>query len=168
MQDETKRDLVKSGSGLVGALLEELIVHRQRIDVLEQRKEAELEVARVRSSQSDDTEDDAGESAVSADAASPSAETTSTDDRLAATPAEIEEALDELIEDEMCDVCRELLVALKERPAKEQVRGVMEYGTFKQNLSDGAGVDELKATIRETTILHDIFQEKYTGPGAEA
>lgn len=168
MDENTKRELIQNGSGLVGKLLKEMMEHRNRINVLEEKKDAELELARTKM---EHEEVGAGSTV---DAATDTAETQrrpedgDVEGQVGATPAEIEEALDELIEEEMCDVCQELLIALKERPPKEQVRGVMEYGTFKRNLSDRAGVEELKETIRETEVLHDIFRQNFAGGGAGA
>jgi hypothetical protein len=167
MHEETKREVIQEGSNLLGSILKELLVHRNRVNVLEQQKEKELELAEARDrAAARHDEPSPGDQRhhqepVETGVASP-------EQRVhAATPSEIEAALDELIEEEMCEVCRELLVALKERPARQQVRGVMEYGTFKSDLSEGAGVEELKATIRQTDVLHDVFQEKYTSQGTQ-
>lgn len=168
MHEETTRELIENGSSLVGTLLKEMLIHRNKVQVMEQRKENELELAKARAEHGQQRQEAQMRPSEPDEPAPPTDGVQAPHEPVSATPAEIEEALDELIEDEMCDVCRELLIALKERPAKQQVKGVMEYGTFKQNLDDGAGVEQLKETIRETTILHDIFQQKYTGQGAQA
>lgn len=165
MHDETKRQLIESGTKAAGTLLNELLVHRNQIEVLEAEKEKELELAKTRAQHTGGHEADSAHADQQATRVPASNGVGQPADPVEATPAEIEQALDELIEEEMCSVCRELLIALKDRPTRDQVRGIMEYGTFKHNLDDGAGVDQLKELIRETDVLHEIFQEKYNPGG---
>lgn len=168
MHEQTKRDLLESGTGAVASLLKEMMVHRNQIEVLEKQKEKEMELAKARAEAREANDGGNGSDTSLPDAATASNAGASQDSQVSATPGEIEAALDELIDEEMCSVCRDLLVELKERPPREQVRGIMEYGTFKSNLDDGAGVEELKETIKQTDVLHSVFQEKYTGTGADA
>lgn len=160
--------MIESGTGVVGSLLKELLVHRNRVEVLEQQKQKELELAQARSqienggtnphlSADNPTELPSSSEGVGAGA-----------EPVEATPAEVESAIDELIDEEMCSTCVELLEGLKERPPREQVRGIMEYGTFKHNLDGGAGVEEMKSVIEETDVLQSVFRERFTGPAPEA
>lgn len=160
--------MIEGGTSLASTLLKELLVHRNQINVLEAEKEKEVEVAKARAKHGQQPQPSESPSPPSNASGSQSGQMRRVDEQVDATPAEIENALDQLIDEEMCAVCRELLVELKERPTEQQVRGIMEYGTFKHNLDDGAGVEELKSVIRETDVLHSIFQEKYTGAGGQA
>lgn len=163
MHQDTKRELIEQGTGVVGSLLKEMLVHRNEIEVLREQKEKEVELAKARSEASQDTGDERTDSHQPAQGQVPSEPQGDSPGVVQATPGQIEDALDELIEEEMCSICRELLIALKERPTSEQVRGIMEYGTFKKELGDGAGVEELKALLKETDVLQSIFQEKFNG-----
>lgn len=168
IHEDTKREIIEGGTGLASSLLKEIMVHRNQVEVLEKEKEKEVEVAKARAKhqsgrpQQQQPEENSPAPATTHDTLE------RVDGQMQATPNEIEDALDDLIDEEMCSVCRDLLVALKDRPTHEQVRGIMEYGTFKQNLDDGAGVDQLKSLIRETDVLQSVFQEKYTGMGNQA
>lgn len=168
MHEDTVRDLIDNGSTMLGSLLKEMLVHRNEIEILEAEKEKEVEVAQARERATESADGEAGGTGTNREPQVRPQEGVSTGGQMTATPAEIEQAIDELMAEEMCQICRELLAALKERPTRQQIRGVMEYGTFKHNLSDGADVEELKQVIRETDVLHDIFQQKYTGQGAQS
>lgn len=163
MNDSTKQELIESLTGGAGALLKELLVHRNRVDMMEQKKDAEIELAQARAQARS-----GGGSEVTGLSREPQMMPADEgieagDPQMTATPSEVEEALDELIAEEMCSVCKEVLQGLKERPTHEQVRGIMEYGTFKENLDSGAGVEEMKEVLRETTVLQSVFREKFTG-----
>lgn len=152
MHDETKATLVENTFGALGAVVKERLIHRNRMDRLEAEKEHDLEIARIRQGLSADEE--AQQETID--------EVTTAPDP---TPAEIEAAIDELIAEEMCAVCQELLRGLKARSPREQVRGVMEYGTFKKELDSDAGIDELKALIAETEVLHAVLEENLSPGG---
>lgn len=168
MHRETMRELIESGTGVLGSLLKEMLVHRNQVEILETRKEHDKELAQIRQQAQNPSRDTSSSSTDSDGGGSVSSAPLSESGRLQATPGEIEAALDELIDEEMCAVCKDLLVGLKERPTRQQVRGIMEYGTFKQNLDDGAGVEELKAQLRQTDVLQSVFQETFTGQPANA
>lgn len=165
MHESTKRELIEQGTGVVGSLLKEMLVHKNQVEVMREQKEKEIEVARARAK----AQENAGNGGVSGHDHHPEPSQQNHDDQTQgvtqATPAEIEAALDELIDEEMCSVCQQLLVALKDKPTEEQIHGIMEYGTFKKELGDGANVEELKALLRETDVLQSIFQEKFNGAG---
>lgn len=167
MHEETIRDLIENGTGVVGSLLKEMMVHRNRIDVLEQQKEKELELARTRNQVEQQVNGGGGQPQTQPQPQTGGGQVSAADGAMHATPAEVEAALDELIDEEMCATCKELLEALKERPARQQVRGIMEYGTFKHNLDGGAGVEEMKEVLRETDVLQDVFRERFTAAGQE-
>lgn len=163
MHQDTKRELIENGTGIVGSLLKEMLVHHNQIEVMREQKEKEIELAQAQAEAEQRAKANAETSDISLSDDGPDEPTRSSSGVMQATPGQVEEALDELIDEEMCSVCKELLVALKERPVQEQVRGIMEYGTFKKELGDGANVEQLKSLLRETTVLQDIFQEKFNG-----
>lgn len=166
MHQDTKRDLIENGAGAIASLLKDVLVHQSKMDAQTELKEKELELARLRANA------DSPDNAATGDTqATPSSEVQVTEgvaanEPVTATPAEIDAAIDELIAEEMCAVCQDLLHGLKDRPVAEQVRGIKEYGSFKRELADDADVEQLKAVIQETDVLHAIFQEKFTGPAA--
>lgn len=146
MHQDTMRELIESGSSALGSLAKEMLVHRNRVDAIETRKDKEIELARVKN----ETEND-----------EPEFDLEGGDDLgVSGLPeAEIEAAIDELIEEETCSSCQQLLRGLKERGPRQQARGLVEYGEFKRSLSDGADAEELKETLRETVVLHSVFEE---------
>ena len=73
--------------------------------------------------------------------------------------SETVEALDQLREEETCEMCQNLLDALATRPTDEQVRGVKEYGRFKQALeSDSGNAEEV---LMETDVLNSVIQDEF-------
>lgn len=152
MHDETKGAIVENTFGTLGAIVKDRLIHRNRMDRLEAEKEHDMEIARIR--QGLTTDEEAVQETV--DEVSTATEP---------TPAEIEAAIDELIAEEMCAVCQELLRGLKQRTPQEQVRGIFEYGRFKDSLDQDAGVDELKALIAQTEVLHAVLEENLSPGG---
>lgn len=151
MHKDTISDLIEHGTSAVGSVLKEQLVHRKEMDRMEAQKDKEIEIAKIRNqSRNDDTTEEVVEAVNNPD------ETP--------TETEMEAAIDELIDNEMCAVCQDLLRGLKERSPKEQVIGLTEYGEFKRSLSDEAGVDELKAEINQTTVLKKVLEENLRAP----
>lgn len=151
MHRETISSLIESGSGAVGAFLKEVLVHRKEMDRLEHQKEKEIELAKVRSQAAADDDTQETVEAVTQTQGTPPA-------------AEIEAAIDELMADETCSVCRELLEGLKDRPPREQVIGVAEYGTFKRELSGDADVADLRDYLEHTQVLLPVLEEHLSAP----
>lgn len=151
MHDETMRELIEGGTAIAGSLAKEMLVHRSEMSRMEAQKERDLELARIRQEAAHEHEPEPSppEPAMGVSGM---------------TPSETEAAIDELIAEEQCSVCKQLLEHLKERGPHQQIRGVMEYGQFKKELSEGAGVEELKSLLRETVVLHSIFEEDIRGP----
>lgn len=150
MHEETMRELIEGGTTALGSLAKEMLLHRHNMEAIETRKEKEIELAKA---QQRPTGHGHGEPAG--------------DDRVMGVSAmpegDVAAAIDELIAEETCGTCQRLLEALKDRGPHQQVRGVMEYGQFKRELSEGAGVDELRDTLRDTIVLHSIFEEDIRG-----
>lgn len=151
IHDQTKASIIESTANTVGAFLKEVFVHRKNMEQMEAQKEHDVELARIRANaaREDDTEEIVEE--VTEAAAEP-------------TAAEIEAAIDDLIDQEMCAVCQDLLRGLKQRPPREQLQGVFEYGQFKDSLSQDAGIDELKDFIAQTEVLHAVLEENLRAP----
>lgn len=152
MHRETVRELIEASATAGGTLLKEVFVHRKEMEQLEAQHETQVELARLRNQEQ---ESDDG------------TETDNPEQERPGSPqpdvAGIEAEIDELMAEEMCAVCRELLRSLKDRPPRQQIRGVKEYGEFKQELSDNADAEDLRALLRETVVLHSIFEENLNG-----
>lgn len=153
MHDETKSTLIENGASIVGSLVKDRVVHRRNLEKMEMQKEKELELARLRNEKAPDP----GEN-ITPDRGERESRTIQN-----ASPQEVSAAIDELIHDEECAVCRELLEALKGRPPREQVRGIMEFGTFKRELAGDGDVDQLRASLQETDVLRVVMQEDVMG-----
>lgn len=121
------------------------------MDQMEAQKEHDVELARVRADAAQGDETEAIVEEVTEAPTEP-------------TAAEVEAAIDDLIAQEMCAVCQDLLRGLKQRPTREQVIGVMEYGSFKKELDSEAGIDELKDLIAQTEVLHAVLEENLRAP----
>lgn len=152
MQPETVSSLIEHGASAIGALLKEELVHRHRMEGQAKQKEKEIELAKIQQEVAQER------------SAQPEPEPVEAPDP-GATPAEVSHALDQLIAEEMCSTCQQLLRGLKDRPVDQQVRGIMEYGQFKRELSDEAGVDELRALIQRTTVLKSVLEENLRPAG---
>lgn len=152
MHESTIREIVDSGATAAGALAKEVLVHRKEMDRIEAEKKAQIELVEARKRAQDDTEDTDDDETRLERPGTPQP-----------TADEIEAEIEELMAEEMCAICRELLRALKDRPPAEQIRGVKEYGEFKNRLSSDADAEELRAVLRETVVLHSIFEENLNG-----
>lgn len=146
MHEETIRELVDSCVSIFGTLAKEEFIHRKRVDMEQERRETQLELAKARersqeASPTDTTPEPAGREQLTSGDVDPS------------------EEIDRLMQEETCSTCRQLLSGLKGRPLNEQIRGIMEYGQFKRDLADGANVDELKEALRQTQVLKTVFEE---------
>lgn len=168
MDDSTKREFVEQGASVAGALIKQMVTHRNQVEVMERKKDKEIELAEVKQKHQPEPTGDDGQQSQPTPQNHQEAAQDVQESIESATPKEIESAIDKLIDEEMCSVCRDLLIELKKRTAEKQVRGLMEYGEFKGNLSSGADADELKQTLRETDVLYAIFQEKYTAQEKQA
>lgn len=158
MHESTIREIIDGVFGLGATLAKEEMVHKKQRERLELQQDHELELAKIRHEGEDATGQDTTE-AVQASVGEQS---------VTATPAEIEAAIDDLIAEEKCATCKDLLRGLKERPTPEQIRGIMEYGTFKDRLSANADVEELKALINDTEVLQAVMHEDLMGARREA
>lgn len=148
MHRETISSLIDSGAGAVGAFLKEAFVHQKEMERMEAEKDKQIELARIRNQNGNPERREEVVESVTEHEGEP-------------TAAEMQEAIDELIEAEDCSVCQQLLVGLKELPVRDQVIGVMEYGTFKNRLDQEADVDELKAEIEKTEVLERVLERQF-------
>lgn len=146
VHDDTLRELVDGGTSIVGSLVKDMLIRRQEREAMEARMDKEIELAetRARVDRQDDQPEQREPVAHAADSS---------------TDLTVAEVIDELIERETCSTCTSLLEGLKERPVREQLIGLEEYGEFKGKLSDGAGAEELRELLRETDVLQTVFQE---------
>lgn len=150
VHSDTLRELVDGGTSIVGSLIKDMLVRRQETAAMEARMDKEIELAEARAS--------AQQQARAATPPEPESPPVHPDHDLTAA-----EVIDELIDTETCSTCVQLLEGLKERPPREQILGLEEYGEFKGRLSDGADADELRELLRETAVLKTVFQEDIRG-----
>lgn len=150
VHEDTIRDIIDACASIAGSLGKEMVVHRNRMEATEARLDKEIELARAQQRAVDHRH--------TPEPSPPAGPGVS-----GLTQQDSQAAIDELIAEEQCSVCRDLLEALKDRPLREQLRGVKEYGEFKSSLSEGADVAELKAVLRKTTVLKSIFEEDLRG-----
>lgn len=151
MHEQTRQELVKNAIGLCRELGRDLASYVATTRRLEKEHELDRKVleARERAGENGDTP------------ASTSAPPEPREPAGAPTPsaAEIETEIDELIAEETCGTCRSILQTLKERPPREQVRGLKEYGQWMGQINDNADGEELRETLRETVVLHSIIEQ---------
>lgn len=150
VHEDTLRDIVDGGATIVGSLVKDMLIRRQERGAMEARMDKEIELAETRA-RLNRQEARRGQSEAESPPVHPDHDLTAA------------EVIDELIERETCSTCISLLEGLKERPPREQLLGLEEYGEFKGKLSDGADVEELKELLRETEVLQDIFHEDIRG-----
>jgi hypothetical protein len=59
------------------------------------------------------------------------------------------------MDDETCELCLQILDALRARPIEEQVRGVRELATLKREADTGADPAELAAVMDDFEVIDD-------------
>lgn len=151
MREETLGEVINGIASIGGSLLKDTIINRQRRDARIQQMDKEIELAQARE-QARQTQPQAVAPQPGPDSDMPGPNESAAD------------AIDGLMAEEQCSTCRQLLSALKDRPVEDQLRGIMEYGEFKRELSNGADVDQLKEVLRQTTVLKSVFEEDIRGP----
>lgn len=149
MHDQTKAELVDGGTSLIGTLLKDLLTRRTQREQMEQRKEMEVELAKVRQEHAPDDDDQP------ADAVQPAQNSRGEP----AVTQELRAAFEELKANEECSTCRQLLEPIAELPPRQQLHALTEYGRFKQAMEGGADKDELEAIIRDSDTLSAMFNE---------
>jgi len=74
---------------------------------------------------------------------------------------EFSESVDDLIEDEDCDLCARLLEGVKDIDPRNRPRALAEYGRFKQSTADTDDVEEIRAEIEEMTVLREVMVSEF-------
>lgn len=171
MQSDTRRKLLTTSEKVGMRVLEYYLSIRERKKITELDKD----LVEARSNANNDRSEDSGESSGGStpDTGNQEQPVASSEpvggagskgrESQGATETEIDSEIDELIEEDWCSLCQNLLEQLKSRPPREQVRGVAEYGEFKRQLSDDADVEELREVLRETDVLQSVFEENLNG-----
>jgi hypothetical protein len=59
------------------------------------------------------------------------------------------------MDDETCELCLQILDALRARPIEEQVRGVRELATLKREADTGADPAELAEVMDDFVVIDD-------------
>lgn len=148
MHEETLRELVDGGSSILGSLVKEVVVHNNRMDAMERKKELELELAKVKHDARDGGEPP-------------------TDHDPVRTPTNLGPELTQVFEDlrarETCHTCRLLLEEIEAAPPDVQVRALTEWGRFKQASEAGASEAVLRDIIESSDTLEDLLDGALAG-----
>lgn len=145
MHPDTKSDLISNGTGLLGSLLKELLVHQHEMDRIQEQKDLQLDLARARQ-----------EHAGADDAAEPSAAPGGVG---SATPA-AREAFEDLKAREECGVCRQLLDAIERADPQTQVRALVEYGRFADAVESGKTEAEIRDVLQQSDTLKRLLEQE--------
>lgn len=145
MQDDTKRELVSAGGGLIGSLIRDMLTHRTQMQQMEEKKEMELELAETRQ------EAEHGEPHPE-----PSTQPSAPRDEV----ADVSHAIQDLKAREDCGVCRDLLEAIEMADSSVQVKALTEYGRLKRALEAGASQEELREVIGSSETLEGLIQQE--------
>lgn len=152
VHEETRKELVKNAIGLCRDLGKDLANYVATSRRLEREHELEKQIVEAQQRAATQPATDAGHTR---EAAAAAATTTPSP-----TPADIEAEIDDMMNEEECTLCVDLLRELKKRPTREQVRGLKEYGEFMGELREGSDPEQLRAALRETDVLQPIFEDK--------
>lgn len=144
MPDNTKRDVVAGGAGLLGTLARELLSHRTQMQQLEEKKKMELELARARQESGGDADDP------------PRSEPEPS--RTRQSP-DLSAAIRDLRRRDDCATCQTLLEAIEQADPETQAIALTEYGRFKQAMEAGASEEELRRILRSSETLEDLLEQ---------
>lgn len=145
IHDQTKRELIESGTGVIGSLLKELLVHRNQMARIEQEKEMDLEIAKARRQ---------------AASSNQSTEATSSTHKQQVGEPDLSAAFEDLKAREDCSICRTLLEAIEQAESDVQVRALTEYGRLKHAVDSGASEDEIKQILTSSDTLEDLLEQE--------
>lgn len=145
VHEETARELIDSGSTVLGSLLKEAFVHRNRMSQIQQEKEMEIELAKARNE------------ARSREPARPEPEPEPEPERGVAT---VSHSFQHLKEQEDCSICRDLLEAIERADSETQVEALTEYGKLKHAVETGGSQEEIKAVLRESNTLQELLEDQ--------
>lgn len=138
MHQETKSELINSGTTAMAGLLKELFVHRNQMQQMEQQKEMELELAKAKSEARSESDDDHAESHATQSVGRP--------------------PLQHLKDQEDCSICLELLEAIEEADQETQVEALTEYGKLKYAVETGGSQEEIKNVLRQSNTLQNLLE----------
>lgn len=148
MHDETKQELISTGTSVMGSLLKEFFIHRNRVNQMQEKKDLELELAKARTGAASD-------------------QGTERDDTRRSRPtpedADLREAFHDLKARENCGICRQLLDAIEHADRRTQIRALTEYGRFQHAVETGASEAEIRDILEQSDTLKNLL-EREMGP----
>lgn len=123
---------------------------------MNRRKDAEIELIEAKREAGAGSSDPFGSFGATAATESPEADVVKqqSDD-------EFNESVDELITDEDCELCSQLLEGIKDIEPRKRPIALAEYGRFKQSTSETDDVDEIRAEIEEMTVLREVMVSEF-------
>lgn len=152
VHEDTLRDVIDSGSTVLGSLLKEAVIHRQQLEQIQTEKELELELARERAKGTNGH----GTGETAADRAAAQAVGAGAGDE------DIREAFADLRQREECGICQQLLDGIEQADRRTQVRALTEYGKLQRALETGATEGEIRELIEDSDMLVDLLEQQLT------
>lgn len=142
MDSNSKRELVKTGTSVVGSFIHDMLTHRNNMKQIREEKEMEVELARARQN---------------AGSNSPSTEETVTEASGGVGRSGVADAIADLRAREDCETCQQLLEAIEHADAHTQAVALTEYGRFRQKMDEGATEEELRAVLDNSEALRRLL-----------
>lgn len=120
---------------------------------MRRRKDAEIELIEAKNEHGTDPFE-----SMAATAATESPEAEAVEQQ---SQSEFNQSIDDLIADEDCELCAQLLEGVKEIEPRKRPQALAEYGRFKQSTADTDDVEAIRAEIEEMTVLREVMLQEF-------
>lgn len=157
-------DEVQAAASIIPALApvcKTLMTNRMRMDAMERKKDAEVEVVEAKQRAAGGVQRSSPSQQQSVSQQPPEQQVVKQSD------AAFDDSIDQMIDDEDCQVCARLLDGVKRVDDGKRAIALSEYGRFKQAVDDTQDVEAIRDQVAELPVLESIMMSEFNMEPAE-